>query len=383
MSDMMFCERYLKNRMVEDASKKLLLLSGPRQVGKTTLSKNLFANSEYLNWDSPEDRPRILGKKWDRSKAIIVLDELHKMKAFKSFLKGVFDSEGVRPAIVVTGSARLDTTRKLGDSLAGRFFPFRLAPLDLWELRGTAPVEDIYNRLLTHSGFPEPYFESENSFYPRWAKTHMDIILRQDLLDLEAVRSINGIETLVALLQTRVGSTVSYSSLSRDLGCDPKTVRHWLMLLENLFVVFRVPPFHRNIARSLLKEPKYYFYDTARVRGTDGAKFENVVALSLKKQLDYLGDVHGRFGNLNFLRTKDGREIDFMIDWDDADKAPLLIEVKTADTAMTPHWNHFHAQLAGARFVQLVRVMSEEKVFPTGERIVPALKWLSEMPLTS
>src|SRR5262249_11241858 len=161
---------------------------------------------------------------------------------------------------------------------------------------------EAYERLLAVGGFPEPFFEGTAAFYQRWRKTHLDIILRQDLLDLEKPREISAIETLIALLQRRVGSTVSYASLARDLERDPKTIQRWLISLENLFVIFRVTPYHRNIARSLLKEPKFYFYDLGRVVGDEGQKLENLVALSLKKELDFLADTQGTEGMLQFLR---------------------------------------------------------------------------------
>lgn len=97
------------------------------------------------------------------------------------------------------------------------------------------------------------------------------------------MRDIQSIETLIELLRTRVGSPVSANSLARDLGKSPNTVRHWLGLLEDLYVIFKIVPWHRNVARALLKEPKYYFYDTAMVRGDKGVRLENLVACALLK----------------------------------------------------------------------------------------------------
>ena len=95
----------------------------------------LSNNFDYLNFDNPEHRLGLIERSWDRSKDLIIFDELHKLKNWKSWLKGIYDTEGVQPRIIVTGSAKLDTYRKAGDSLAGRFFQFRLHPLDLKEIK--------------------------------------------------------------------------------------------------------------------------------------------------------------------------------------------------------------------------------------------------------
>src|SRR5204863_1210163 len=139
-------------------------------------------------------------------------------------------------------------------------------------------------QLMQYGGFPEPFLKGTKAAYKRWRRTHLDIILRQDLLDMHAVRDIKSIEILVQLLKNRVGSTVSYANLARDLERDVNTIKRWLQLLENLYIIFRVNPYHKNIARSLLKEPKYYFYDHANVE-TDGARLENIVACALLKEL--------------------------------------------------------------------------------------------------
>ena len=121
--------RDLTSHIVADLDEKIVLLSGPRQVGKTTLAKHLGYSYQYLNYDSLDDQAIIHKKAWDRNCELIILDELHKMKEWKRWLKGIFDTEGLRPRILVTGSARLETFTNVGDSLAGRFFSFRLHPL--------------------------------------------------------------------------------------------------------------------------------------------------------------------------------------------------------------------------------------------------------------
>jgi len=375
-------ERYLKSFIKDDLKKKIVLLTGPRQCGKTILSKMMAGDYDYLNYDNSEHRLALLERTWDRAKPLVIFDELHKLKNWKSWLKGIYDVEGIPPSLLVTGSAKLDTYKKVGDSLAGRFFQFRLHPLDLKEIELYGPsgdVEEKLERLLHCSGFPEPYLEGTSRFYNRWKRSHLDIILRQDLLDLEKVQEINSIETLIQLLRKRVGSPVSFNSLARDLQCADKTVKRWLTILENMYVIFRVGPYHRNIARSILKAPKYYFYDTGQVLGDLGVKLENLTACALLKEIHFLEDCFGRQLELSFLKTKDGREIDFLVQNDE--KPFAMIEVKWSDDTRSPNFSIFDRYLGDVKKIQLVKDCSREKTYPDGTEVRQAHKWLASFSL--
>lgn len=373
-------DRYLKDPLAEEIDKKILLLTGPRQCGKTTLSKMLTTDFQYINHDLAEHRLLLAEKSWDREKALIIFDELHKMHEWKSWLKGIYDVEGIPPGLMVTGSARLDAFRKVGDSLAGRHFQFRLHPIDLKEALAYSDLEaaDIFTRLMTVGGFPEPFLNGTTRYYNRWKRSHIDLILKEDLLTLSAVRDIQSIETLIELLRSRVGSPVSSNSLARDLQKSPNTIQSWLKLLEDLYVIFRVTPYHKNIARSILKEPKFYFYDNGMVMGDDGIKLENLVACALLKEAHRCQDVEGENYRLHYVRTKDGQEIDFLVTR--ANKPEQLIEVKWADSSLSPHFKKFlpRAQL---KRVQVVAELKQSKSYPSAERIEPAVKFLSELSL--
>lgn len=375
-------ERYLTKYIKKDLEKKIVLLSGPRQTGKTTLSKMLNSSYEYLNYDHDENRNRIEKKEWDRKKKIIVLDELHKMPKWKSWLKGIYDVDGIPPGLLVTGSAKLDTYRKVGDSLAGRYFSFRLYPLDLKELKANYPkfnLEKSFSLLLEIGGFPEPFFNGTQDNYKRWRRTHLDIIIKQDLVTLEKVTNIIGIENLIRLLRTRVGSTISHNNLANDLGVDPKTVKSWLDILERLYVVFKVTPYSKKIKDSILKAPKYYFYDNGQVEGDDGVKLENLVACSLLKELHFLQDIYGEDVGLHFLRTKRGDEIDFLVVIDN--KPKIMIEVKWSDDSLNKNFFHFGKYFPGLDKLQLVGKIIKEKTLDHQTEIRSAAKWLSEINL--
>ncbi len=375
-------ERYLTKYIREDLPVKIILLTGPRQTGKTTLSKMLNTDYDYFNFDSPEDRISLQEKSWDRSKPLVIFDELHKLNNWKSWLKGIYDTEGIPPSIVVTGSAKLDTYKKVGDSLAGRFFQFRLHPLDLKEIHTVLKPDDLnaeLDKLLLLGGFPEPFLNGTSRFYNRWKKSHLDIILKQDLIDLENVQQITQIETLIQLLRRRVGSPISYSSLARDLQCSDKTVKRWLTILENMYVLFKVPPFHKNIARAIQKTPKFYFYDTGQVLGDQGVRLENTIACAIQKELHFREDCFGEERKLYYLRNKDGREIDFCVAADDIPL--LLIEVKWQENNLSANFEIFRKYFPGVKMIQVSKELRQEKTFPNGAEIRAASRWLKDLHL--
>lgn len=298
------------------------------------------------------------------------------MPKWKQWLKGVFDTEGVIPSLVVTGSARLDTYKKVGDSLAGRYFQYRLHPFDVRELvnlKYKLTPDEIVDRLMQVGGFPEPFLEGDKNFYNIWKKSHLDIILRQDLIDLEAVKNIKQIELLIDLLKTKVGSPISYSSLSEDLQVSDKTVKRWLEVLENMYVVFKIIPFSKNIARSTLKQPKYYFYDIARVPD-EAARLENLVAASLLKEIHFRQDYVGENWDIYYLSKKGSGEIDFLVTKDG--RPEKMIEVKMSDGEPSKNF-HIFKELQGIDKTQLVKNLKREKTFPNGIEIRKVGPWLS------
>lgn len=376
-------DRRIKNSIIKDLSSKIVLLSGPRQVGKTTLAQSISKDSTYLNYDIVEHRKIIIEQSWAKNTELVILDELHKMKNWKNFLKGIYDSQNNSNApkqkTIVTGSARLDIAKKMGDSLAGRHFSYTLNPLVLKELSEQA--KSPFQTLMERGGFPEPFLNSDENFYKRWQTSHLDIIIRQDLIDLEQVNNISKIELLVELLRYKVGSPCSYSSLAEDLQVSPITVKKWLVILENLFIIFSVTPYHKNVARSILKTPKYYFYDLGRVPENDGARFENLVALHLKSEIDFLKDTTGRKIDLNYLRNRNGNEIDFLIN--EEKDLLLAIEAKYSDTNPDKSFKVFFGanKLNSKNYVQVIAKDCMPKEYDSGLKIESAENWLTKFEI--
>jgi len=354
---------------------KIVLISGPRQVGKTHFSTNLKRNYDYLNFDNVEHRRLVIKKEWKRDKELLVLDEVHKMKSWKQWLKGIYDVEGIKLPIIVTGSARLDVYRKGGDSLAGRHHLLRLMPLSINEV-DRKQSKEVFEQLLAFGGFPEPFIKSNARSAKLWRKSHLDVVLREDLLDLEKVRDIKSIEILVDLLAERVGSSISFASLARDLQVSPHTVKHWINVLEDLYVIFVVPPYSKNLSKAHLKEPKIYFYDIGRVE-KDAARLENMVAYHLLKRVLFLEDTEGEKARLYYIRDREQREVDFLTVINN--KPEWLIEVKTSEEDLSKSLVYYHARVKPEKSFQLLQNVSRERDTASGISIASLVDFLANL----
>ncbi|MCP4600006.1 MAG: ATP-binding protein [Proteobacteria bacterium] len=354
-------KRVQQELIERDLIKKLVFIVGPRQVGKTWLAKEIgkpHKNAVYLNYDRFEDRRIIEQESWLDSTELLILDELHKMPGWKNRLKGIYDTKQPGMRILVTGSARLDAFRKTGDSMAGRFFAHQLLPFSLAELRGTE-LEERLDLLLERGGFPEPLLAQDPVDADRWRTQYADGLVRTDILDFERIHDLRAIETVFALLRRSVGSPISYASLARDAAISPTTAKKYVEIFEALYITFRVTPFSRNIGRSLLKAHKVYFFDTGLVIGDAGHRFENLMAMSLLKDVTGRTDSTGQRFELHYLRTKDGREVDFAITREQ--HLQKLIEVKLSDDKVSRSLIAF-GEKYGAEQTQVVRHLKREKV---------------------
>jgi uncharacterized protein len=374
-------KRYLDEIVIRDLERKMVVLTGPRQVGKTTLSRQLLAegqHGQYLNFDTAADRKVIVNQAWNPASELVVFDELHKMPRWKAWLKGVYDGKPSKLKILVTGSARLDFLKKSGDSLAGRFFGLRLHPISVAELsrQHTVTADYALTLLLARGGFPEAALARSLELSDRWRLQYLDGLIREDILEFSKLHEVNTMRVLVDLLRERVGSPLSVASLARDLSASTTTINRYLQVLEALYIIFTVKPWHKNIARSLLKAPKVYFYDTGMVRGDEGLRFENLVATHLLKWVHYQQDVLGKDTELHYVRTKDGAEIDFSIV--SAKQITQLIECKLSDTKVHPALKRFSQEHPTANSVQLVRHAAQSIHYPS-ITIEPADQWLNKL----
>lgn len=372
-------ERLQKNFILQDFPRKIALIVGPRQSGKTWLAKDIareYTRSVYLNYDQIEDRFIIKNQAWRSNTELLILDELHKMPEWKNYLKGVFDTKPEKLAILVTGSARLDFFKNMGDSLAGRYFTHHLLPFSLAELQHTPFALDL-DRLISRGGFPEPFLAESESDANRWRMQYIESMVGTEVLSFQTIDHLKSLQLIFELLRTKVGSPISYQSIAEDTHVSPNTVKKYIQILEALYIIFRITPFSKNIARSLLKEPKIYFFDTGLVKGDMGAKLENITALSLLKHVYAKRDYEGKDCALHYLRTKDGIEIDFALA--EAGEITEMLEVKTKENNLHPALKLFHEKY-DFKATQLVYDLRKEKIM-RGVEIIHLAHFLSGLKL--
>jgi hypothetical protein len=386
--------RHLEN------DRQMAFVSGPRQVGKTTVARNVA--TAYLNWDDDIQRRVILGDtaalarfagEADVSpeRKVLVLDELHHFPKWKNFLKGFFDTHGERIRVVVTGSARLDTFKRGGDSLMGRYFPYRLHPLSVGELLHPEPAEGFFHApappreadwdaLLRFGGFPEPFARGNPAFARRWRRLRLEQLVRGDIRDATRITELDQIATLAQILSERSGEQAVFSSLARDIRTTEVTVRKWIATLDSFFLGFCVHPWSASVANSIRKTPKWYARDWSGIED-EGRRNETFLACHLLKAVEFWTDTGLADCGLFYLRDKQKRGVDFLVV---KNRRPwFLVEVKTSDAALSPALERMQKALGAPHAFQVVANLPFADADPFLRRdpvVVPARTFLSLLP---
>ena len=387
----MLKNRYLTQYIIEDLAEKMVFVGGPRQVGKTTLARELvaacFNNAAYYNWDSRNDRRKIMQSDWPGNAELIILDEIHKYKKWKSIVKGEYDTLKNKYRFMITGSARLDIYRKGGDSMAGRYHYFRLHPFSLAELTGKITVppiftkipvssrnhEDAFSSLDMFGGFPEPFLKQNMRTLRRWQNEKIDRLFREDIRDIEHVRDISSMQLLGDMLPERVAAPLSVNSLREDLEVSHRAVSNWLNILESFYYCFRIYPYAGKNYRSVKKVPKLYLWDWSEINN-EAARFENCLASHLLKFVHFYLDYEGYRAELYYLRNVDKKEVDFLVT---IDKKPwFAVEAKINDTNVSPHLHYFKEKLNIPYLYQVVKKSGTDRLIK-GMRVVSADRFLA------
>jgi predicted AAA+ superfamily ATPase len=321
---------------------------------------------------------------------VTVFDELHKYSKWKGFIKGFFDIYGDKTDCIITGSARLNIFKRGGDSLMGRYFLYRMHPLSTAEIisadiAGTelrlpeAIGDDDWNALLEFGGFPEPYSRRDRRFYNRWRRLRTEQLFTEDVRDLTKVQEISQIQLLADIVRGQSCQLMNYAKLAASVNVSQDTVKRWILILENLYYAFTIRPWHRNVKKSLLKQPKIFLWDWTLCSDA-GSRNENIIASHLLKAVHFWTD-YG-FGDyaLYFVRDKMKREVDFLVTKND--QPWFLVEVKTSDRKISPHLKYFQDQTGAAHAFQVdfERDFVDQDCFTSADPIkVPVRTFLSQL----
>lgn len=298
----------------------VISITGPRQSGKTTLARSVFADFTYVLLEET-DTARLASEDprgfFERFRGSLILDEVQKAPDLLSYLQRIVDEPKNRKRFILTGSESLLITDKIAQSLAGRVRRFNLLPFSLAENR----MEDLQDAIL-HGGYPRIHDSQLVPF--EWLGDYYSTYIQRDVRSVLSIGNLSQFDRFVRLTAGRAGQLTDFAALGADCGVTQPTAKSWMSVLEATFVVFLLQPHFRNFNKRVIKSPKVYFYDTGllcyllRIRDRDqlltnplyGSIFENwVISERLKKLLH-----RGEESNLYFWRDHKGHEIDLIAD---------------------------------------------------------------------
>lgn len=313
-------------RIVENELKRISTLfpvavvNGPRQSGKTTLCKQVFSTYHYVDMDDVALREQISTAPKDfllQYRRGLVIDEAQHIPELFSYIKVVVD-EFPDSHIILTGSSDFALMAKVTESLAGRSAALTLLPLSLFEL-GKRKESDT-DTLLLNGGYPAVW--GKNIPVQDVSRNYYNTYIERDVRQLLNIKDIIKFQTFVKLCAGRIGIEWNATGLSNEVGVSTHTINEWLSVLEASYVLFRLPPFFRNVGKRLVKSPKIYFYDTGLVcfllgieneqqlatHPLRGAIFENMVVLEFFKNRYN----SGKMPHFYFYRDKSQNEVDLI-----------------------------------------------------------------------
>jgi len=319
----------IANRLEEFPAVALL---GPRQVGKTTLARQLAKKrnekrlpTHFLDLENPADRARLAPDPLEclrrHDQALVILDEIQHLPEVFPSLRVLIDDDlpGTRrnSRFLVLGSASIDLLRQSSESLAGRISHLELRPFDLNEVSAEFPQEQLWNR----GGFPRSFLASSDAKSMVWRTDLIQTYLERDIPQLGPRIPAETLRRLLTMLAHSQGGMLNAAQLARSLAVDGKTVSRYLDLLVDLLFVRRLPPYHINVGKRLVKSPKVYLRDSGLLHALLGIKgIDDVLSHPIAGQSWegwVIENVLARAGNFVtpcFFRTSAGAEIDLVLE---------------------------------------------------------------------
>lgn len=338
----MIIDRDIAAQVLKSAATfRAITITGPRQSGKTTLCRSLFREHRYLSLEDPDVRQRAVvdpkGLLADCADGAI-LDEIQRAPDLLSYLQGIIDENPVPGRWVITSSENLTLRSSVSQSLAGRTDVFHLLPLTRMEACRFPSAPATLDETLLTGSYPEVLQKPEMDV-SRWFRAYTQTYLERDAPQYIKPGNLIAFREFMGQAAGRVGTLTNYDSLAEASSIRHATAKQWLSLLEACFIVFRLPPYRRNIRKRLAKRPKLYFYDTGLVcsllgirtaeqlhsHPQRGAIFENWVVSEILKQRRNQGLDSGMY----FYREQNRTETDIVID---TAHGVLLLECKSAAT---------------------------------------------------
>ncbi len=344
----MIIQRDLTPKLMEVArSWPSITLTGPRQSGKTTLCHNVFPNHPYESLEAPDVRtfamedPRAFLAQFPNG---AVLDEVQRVPELFSYLQGFIDRNPTPGRWIFTGSQNLSLLDSVKQSLAGRTVMFNLLPLTRSETIRFPQVPETLVESLYMGSFPRVFDRQLNPI--DWSRSYVATYIERDVRRVSNVSDLTTFQRFLALCAGRSGQLLNYSSLASDCGISQPTAKAWINILETNFVVFRLPAFHANIRKRLVKNPKLHFYDTGLVcwllgirkpeqlinHPLRGSIFETWVISEIVKRRNNQGETF----EVSFYRDQNGAEVDLIVEHPDS---ITLVEVKSSMTASPSLFN--------------------------------------------
>lgn len=319
----MYIKRDIENTILNLMKQfRSVTITGPRQSGKSTLSRHLLPNFKYVNLEDPSELEHALGdpksflEKYPKGS---IIDEIQKAPKLLSYLQVMLDEDQEKGQYILTGSQNFALSKAISQSMVGRTAPVTLLPLSMSEIKAFKPDADVLDVIL-NGGYPDIYTGpvEARSFY----SAYNQLYLERDVRDLRQVGDLVAFREFMVMAAGRSAQLMNYADLSGITGYDAKTIKQWFSVLETSYVAYRLPPLLVNISRQLTKSPKYYFFDTGllcNLLGIDshgallshplwGSIFENFVITEMYKER-----VNNNIApNFHYIRDKSGSEIDLV-----------------------------------------------------------------------